>query len=573
MRRNIGSLIATAALALASANAAADLNAGLAARYQFDGNALDAGPSSYSGTVVGAPTFEAGKIGQAFRADGNANYVHVSSAAGNLSFDPRTQSYSISTWIKIAALSNEFGDLHIIKDREIGQNTAQSYGLAVNLVSGSPGTVSSNIWVRSSNMNYTVNSQTVLVPDRWYLVTTVVRANQDHRLFVDGQHEGTVPIAGIGNAKENTGGITIGAGVYSGSPGGLQHFNGLIDDLRIYNRELTPDEILLLYSYSPANRSFFDPFSYTTTAALSNFWRLEGGDCGSSTLPAPGKPQGNVFCTDFVSVGGGHATLKAELLGGVRAGSGLEFVKERFPAVGTYGAKVRFSGNTSIDPRSHASVRAFFTYPGVNDNLPCTHMEHDFEVLGQLSKVNKDWYPERLLHHADHASGVVPLLTTVTHSVEQGCKGKDRFRAWFEKILGRSYYPLGALGTGSVTFIVSVNCVANCPDGTTTSTQLPTYRSIYYAFPEVNGGAPGVELKTTLTRHRPEVSTLNPSFNAWWIDPIKEHKKKKLKDPGAQYMDVDWFYWKADPVGTLEEADAFRSTGDQCNALSLTTCP
>jgi hypothetical protein len=70
------------------------------------------------------------------------------------------------------------------------------------------------------------------------------------KIYVNGVEKNSANNAGIGN-NDNTANIIIGS--YDGANGSRsQFFNGYIDDVRIYNRALSQEEITLLYnSYNP----------------------------------------------------------------------------------------------------------------------------------------------------------------------------------------------------------------------------------------------------------------------------------------------------------------------------------
>ncbi|MFC1620616.1 LamG-like jellyroll fold domain-containing protein, partial [Candidatus Neomarinimicrobiota bacterium] len=232
---------------IASLYSAGSWDAGLIAYYPFNGNANDASGNGYHGSVNGA-ALTADRFGNAngaFSFDGVDDYIYVP-ANGELSFDAATESYSVAVWFRINAFTNNFGDLHIIKDREVGTNSWQSYSLAVNNESNPEASrkrLQNGIW-NGAYDSYLVRTADTLQANRWYYGVSAVKAGEVSQLYLDGLLKDALSIVDITDTKGNTGGITIGAGAY---PSGLQHFNGDISEVRIYNRALSATEINSLY--------------------------------------------------------------------------------------------------------------------------------------------------------------------------------------------------------------------------------------------------------------------------------------------------------------------------------------
>lgn len=215
----------------------------LVAYWNFDegeGNTLhDLSENRNNGTIYGAKWVN-GRYGKGLKFDGVNDYVEIP-ANSKLSFDASIQSYTIEMWFNIAKFTNSRGDLHLIKDRQPGTNQSQSYGIGAILSSEKNyKKLSANIWYKPTNTNYAVVSDYALLSDEWYYVANVIKANQRHEIYINGKLQGFTSIEGVGNTKGNNGGITIGSGYY---PSGMQHFNGIIDEVRIYNRVLSPEEI------------------------------------------------------------------------------------------------------------------------------------------------------------------------------------------------------------------------------------------------------------------------------------------------------------------------------------------
>ncbi len=221
---------------------------GLLAHWQLDGAATDS-KGGYKGTLTGGKWVK-GVSGKALEGDGKSSSLHVP-AKGALSFNPAKESYAVAAWIK-PVLSNSGGEAWAVFDRQLTGKGPTSYQLGVSLT---PGTnqykVVANIYDgKSSAQTYDLFSSRKVTAGAWTHVAVVVKGNDSHSLYVNGVLEASKSIAGIKYPGANTGGVTIGAGAY---PAGLQHFNGAIDDVRIYDRALGAGEVLELAQQKPCD--------------------------------------------------------------------------------------------------------------------------------------------------------------------------------------------------------------------------------------------------------------------------------------------------------------------------------
>jgi hypothetical protein len=206
----------------------------LVAYYPFNGNANDESGNGNNGTVYGA-TLTADRFGNpnsAYSFDGISNYIKASST--NLPTAERT----VSLWFKANTISNKPGLL--------------GYG----------GNACGTSWFFAFNFTYyyngahcAVNSIVYNVPSEpisdWYhwVVTT---DSSGTKMYVNG-----ILVASNTTFVNNTyvNERDLGIGVIS-SPSGyvpytdynVGYFNGILDEIRIYNRALSSDEVNALYN-------------------------------------------------------------------------------------------------------------------------------------------------------------------------------------------------------------------------------------------------------------------------------------------------------------------------------------
>ncbi len=107
-----------------------------------------------------------------------------------------------------------------------------------------------------NNTTSLVDSTTVVANDEWHFIVGTF-GNKTLRMYVDGKREGEAASAGGVNINPNNWPLMIGA--ESSSNGGQQYF-GSIDEVAMYNRELSGDEIAKIFQSGMAlSESATDP--------------------------------------------------------------------------------------------------------------------------------------------------------------------------------------------------------------------------------------------------------------------------------------------------------------------------
>jgi len=211
-------------LVLTGAANAADPN--LMCCWTFDGNALDTSGNERHGTLNGSPTFGPGVFGQALEFQDNPDYVTIDGYKGILG----THAFSITAWVKTANPANI---------EQIVHWGAHVDGQRVEF------RINSNR-LRVSHGAGNVQGNTDLIDDEWHHVAVTVIDNAtassgDVTFYVDGEDdtmESTDPDAWdiVANATLD---VTIGwRPTQQDRP-----FIGSMDDVRIYDKVLTQEEV------------------------------------------------------------------------------------------------------------------------------------------------------------------------------------------------------------------------------------------------------------------------------------------------------------------------------------------
>jgi hypothetical protein len=199
---------------------------GLQAHYEFEGNTNDASGNVRHGSAVGNPVFGEGQIGQSIGLDGLGDYVNIDGYKGVLG----SSAITVTAWIKTTSI-----DTGAIVGW--GPNVAgQRFGFRVN-----------DGRLRLEHHGGNVQGGTSVNDGDWYHVAVTVQENAtisypEVILYVNGADDTrptTDPDLFDLTAAED---VRIGSRPSSND----RLFIGQIDDVRIYDRALTPEEIIWL---------------------------------------------------------------------------------------------------------------------------------------------------------------------------------------------------------------------------------------------------------------------------------------------------------------------------------------
>jgi len=195
--------------------------AGLVACYPFDGNVKDSSGKGNDGTLVREPKWVPGKIGQAMDFDGMRDFVEV----------PDSASLDIADAITMAAWLNprSTGDHRWVVAKSAWGAT-ETYGLGVT----NAGSIECGV---SINNAWTYRQTTATISNGTWTHVVGQYSPPFMRVFINGRLSQEW---NVGTSKINTNNHNL----FIGKQTGNQFYGGSIDDLRFYNRALSPEEIL-----------------------------------------------------------------------------------------------------------------------------------------------------------------------------------------------------------------------------------------------------------------------------------------------------------------------------------------
>jgi len=233
---------------LVSASAHAGLNDGLVAYYPFNGNANDESGNGRNGTVYGAilARDRFGNASSAYSFDGVNDFIEASSTG------LPTAERTVSLWF----YANTVSTRPIIFGYGGNGSPGTSWWMNINH-GGTPAYVLGVHYNQSAYLYYYYTQQPV---GEWihYVATTSPTGS---RIFINGELKAS-NTRYINNTYVNGRELAIGVGVsgYGSAPftdGNVKYFNGLVDDIRIYNRALSEYEIKQLCSaVSPSSHNY-----------------------------------------------------------------------------------------------------------------------------------------------------------------------------------------------------------------------------------------------------------------------------------------------------------------------------
>ncbi|MDO8523310.1 MAG: LamG domain-containing protein, partial [bacterium] len=220
------------------------LNQGLVGYWSFDGKdmsnltAFDRSGNNNNGTLTNGPTRAIGKIGQALKFDGVNDYVNIGDKTTlELNF-PLT----ISAWVKQSSIGVLDTETSIISKYLSAGNQREWHFSTIS--QGSQITfefIKSRDGVGAGSLD-PVSSATLVGANTWAHGAITIDSSGNYVFYLNGVPDGTGTIANT-TIFHGTASATIGEW---SNPAAL--FPGSIDDVRVYNRALTPAEILRLYN-------------------------------------------------------------------------------------------------------------------------------------------------------------------------------------------------------------------------------------------------------------------------------------------------------------------------------------
>lgn len=239
-------LIGTLSIILLSLTATAQLTNGLIGHWTFNGNANDVSGNNLNGTSTQV-TYVPGKLGlpnTAASFNGTSSFISIP-----YNSVMNTAKFSIAAMVKVNGFykgtcqanailwrSDQFysGYYSLLFFDNPYTNNCNIVDTTKNVFAGQVGNLTGS---NTAQWKYTPT----VVPNQWYCVVTTFDSTQS-KVYVDGVLMSTFNVS-PGPLGSSNKGIGIGANIFNASSNYPYWLNGEIDDLRLYNRVLSPSEV------------------------------------------------------------------------------------------------------------------------------------------------------------------------------------------------------------------------------------------------------------------------------------------------------------------------------------------
>ena len=207
----------------------AGLSDGLVAYYPFSGNANDASGNGHHGSVQGDTTLTEDRLGVAGRAyyfDGENDYIDLGSDPAFTS----SEDFTVSAWFKTSVS----GDWQSIYGLSYGAGPRREYNIRV---------WHTDVLALKISDTFLLGT-TIVTDDEWHHVAAT-RTGSTARIFLDGNLDAvSTSMSGqIGGRTPPLPYFIGGVHETGGNAPAAYEFHGSIDEVRIYRRVLSADEI------------------------------------------------------------------------------------------------------------------------------------------------------------------------------------------------------------------------------------------------------------------------------------------------------------------------------------------
>lgn len=210
----------------------------LVAHLKFDGNLNDSSGKGNNGTAVGAPSFTAGKVGQAVKIPSGADYVTLGTPA-DLNFGTDTD-FSIALWSQITEFN---GDPSLIGNKDWNSGGNQGYVLATDgdlhfqwNLAGAPG----------GRKDY--DGAPGALGNGWHHVVVTFDRAGNAATYIDGVEVNSKSITADKNNVDTPADKATNIGQDGTGTYGSAFTDADIDDVGIWRRVLTAQEVAAIYA-------------------------------------------------------------------------------------------------------------------------------------------------------------------------------------------------------------------------------------------------------------------------------------------------------------------------------------
>ena len=202
------------------------------ATYQLNNATTSIPSNTYPGTPSNI-TYAAGKFGNAAVFNGSSSEISLGSS-NSFSYTT-TGALSINMWIKTTNTSTAY----VVSK---ANDSSGQYEWAIEQLSN--GTLSLHAYTNAGGFASTINNTAVINDGNWHNLVGVIVNNTSTTLYIDGIAATSTSFSGTAASYS----IPTLIGHFGGISAATAWFEGDIDQVRIYNRAITAEEVTTLYN-------------------------------------------------------------------------------------------------------------------------------------------------------------------------------------------------------------------------------------------------------------------------------------------------------------------------------------
>lgn len=199
--------------------------------YKFDDDVLDASETMLDGTPLGGQlAYEEGVAGRSVIFSDQGEHIYV-----DTSFQLALP-FSISVWVKPQNVSRAWQT--VIGKYQVAFYGSFWFGLHFD---------KANMWLPIGNgQEVFYDSQTALAQDEWSHIVWVCDDNNEGKMYINGEED--VVMGSIPDVFQNSDSLMIGRqALYLDITGDYANYHGGMDDLRVYSKALSEEDIENLF--------------------------------------------------------------------------------------------------------------------------------------------------------------------------------------------------------------------------------------------------------------------------------------------------------------------------------------
>jgi hypothetical protein len=187
--------------------------------------AYDSSGNSNSGTLTNGPQWASGKMGGALNFNGNNNYISISDSASTKNFTALT----VTAWINFPDNSTG-GTQRTIISKGLLNNYDYTFRVQLN--------TNTLLFGLNNDTMYSITSSSI--PNNQWVHASATYDGSSISIYINGQEVTSNNTGSISSINSSTSITAIGRAASNSA----QYFNGLIDDVKIYNYARTPEQII-----------------------------------------------------------------------------------------------------------------------------------------------------------------------------------------------------------------------------------------------------------------------------------------------------------------------------------------